>query len=96
MSTAEQLRKPERILVNKESNWLSAGADHVHTVAEAATGITPEILAVIETAAAAFVGKKVRIVSVRVASGSGSDSGSWARQGRDIIHGSHNLVQRGH
>ena len=59
------------------------------------TGITPEIVAVIEAAATAFVGRKIRILSVRILSGSTQDFSSWAGQGRDIIHTSHNLVQRG-
>ncbi len=59
------------------------------------TGITPEIIAVIQTAATAFLGKRVRIVSVKLTSTSQENSNSWAGQGRDIIHTSHNLVQRG-
>jgi hypothetical protein len=59
------------------------------------TGITPEIVAVIEAAATALVGSKIRILSVRILSGSTQDSSSWAGQGRNIIHMSHNLVQRG-
>ena len=58
-------------------------------------GITPEVVAVIEAAATAFVGRKINILSVRILSGSTQDSSSWADQGRDIIHASHNLVQRG-
>jgi hypothetical protein len=96
MSTAEQLRTRETILVTQEHNQLSIGADRVRTEAESTAGITPEILAVIDTAATAFVGKKVRIVSVKVASDSNGHFNSWANQGREIIHTSHNLVQRGH
>lgn len=96
MSSAEQIWKPERVLVTEKINRLSTGTNHVAAMAEPTTGITPEILAVIETAATAFVGKKVRIISVRLASGSRADSSVWANQGRDIIHESHNLVQRGH
>jgi hypothetical protein len=59
------------------------------------TGITPGIIAVIQTAATAFLGKRIRIVSVKLASASQENSNSWAGQGRDIIHTSHNLVQRG-
>jgi hypothetical protein len=58
-------------------------------------GITPEIVAVIEAAATAFVGRKIRILSVRILSRSTQDSSSWRDQGRDIIHTSHNLVRRG-
>lgn len=63
--------------------------------APALAGITPEIIAAIEQAATAFVGRKIRILSVRVLTGSTQDSSSWAGKGRDIIHASHNLVQRG-
>jgi hypothetical protein len=69
-----------------------------HGAARAATGagaITPEIAAVIEAAVTAFAGRKLRIISVKVASGPHAVSSSWADQGRDMIHGSHNLVQRG-
>lgn len=64
--------------------------------ATAATGITSEIMAVIEAAATAFVGKKVFILSVKVQSQFSEDANFWASQGRDILQASHNLVQRGH
>jgi len=60
------------------------------------TGVTPEILAVIEVAATLFLGRKVRVLSVKLASESEVRTSSWANQGRGMIHGSHNLVQRGH
>jgi hypothetical protein len=66
------------------------------SVATPFTGITPEIVAVIEGAATAFLGTKICIVSIRILSESVHDSGSWADRGREIIHASHNLVQRGH
>ena len=59
-------------------------------------GVTPQIVAVIEAAAEAFVGKKVRILSIRMIGDADGDSNAWAAQGRDIIQTSHNLVQRGH
>ena len=58
-------------------------------------GVTPEILRVIEAAATSFLGRKVRVLSVKLASESEVHTSSWASQGRDMIHGSHNLVQRG-
>lgn len=64
--------------------------------AETPQGVTPEIVAVIEAAAAQFVGKPVRILSIRVLEEPDDDSNVWASQGRDIIQTSHNLVQRGH
>lgn len=74
------------------------GSDPTTESADVATvfrGITPEVVAVIEAAATAFVGRKIRILSVRILSESVQDSSSWADKGRDIIHASHNLVQRG-
>jgi len=65
------------------------------SVATVSTGITPEIVAVIEAAATAFLGTRVRILSISILSESVQDSSSWAGRGRDIIHASHNLVQRG-
>jgi hypothetical protein len=59
-------------------------------------GVTPAIVAVIEAAAEAFVGKRVRILSVRMIGEAAADDNAWASQGRDMIQASHNLVQRGH
>lgn len=67
------------------------------SVAEtAARGVTPEILAVIESAASSFLGRNVRILSVTIAKELAVRPSTWATQGRDIIHGSRNQVQRGH
>ena len=80
--------------------WASDSVSEPAYVATPFTGITPEIVAVIEAAAAAFLGTSIRILSIRILSESESesaqDSGSWAGRGRDIVHASHNLVQRGH
>ena len=58
--------------------------------------ITPQIVAVIQKAVAAYFGRKVRILSVKVGSEPmPASKSSWTGQGRDTIHGSHNLVQRG-
>ena len=65
------------------------------SIANMSTGITPEIVAVIEAAATAFLGTRVRILSISILSESEQDFSSWAGRGRDIIHASHNLVQRG-
>jgi hypothetical protein len=59
-------------------------------------GLTPAIVAVIDAAAEAFVGKRVRILSIRMIGDAAADDSSWASQGRDMIQTSHNLVQRGH
>jgi hypothetical protein len=64
--------------------------------AETSQGVTAGIVAVIEAAAAQFVGKPVRILSIRVIDEPDGDSNLWGSQGRDIIQTSHNLVQRGH
>lgn len=72
-------------------------ADEPAVVApETSQGVTSEIVAVIEAAAAQFVGKPVRILSIRMMEEADGDSNAWASQGRDIIQTSHNLVQRGH
>lgn len=68
----------------------------VSSAAMRTAGITPEIMAIIEAAVTAFAGKKLRIVSVKLGSTSQAGSSSWGDQGRDMIHRSHNLVQRGH
>ena len=87
-------------LAHEETQAVSEyGTDHIiepASDANASTGITPEIVAVIEAAATAFVGKKIRILSVKILSESQQDFSTWADKGRDIIHASHNLVQRGH
>ncbi len=63
---------------------------------ESEAGITAEIMAVIEQAAAAYLGRKVRIVSVRTRSQGGDESNAWTEQGRATVQAAHNLVQRGH
>jgi len=60
------------------------------------SGITPEVMAVIEEAAAAFLGRRVRILSVKLKAHAEVQSNSWAEQGRNVQQTSHNLVQRGH
>ena len=62
----------------------------------AMAAVTPQIVAVIEEAVATFFGRKVRILAVRVGCEPlPASKGSWTGQGREIIHGSHNLIQRG-
>jgi hypothetical protein len=76
---------------------------HTHATQEPAratatirlAAISPEIMTVIEAAVTAFVGRRLRIVSVKAGLEHQAVSSSWAHQGRDMIHGSHNLVQRG-
>jgi hypothetical protein len=59
-------------------------------------GITAEVMAVIEEAAAVYLGRKVRIVSVKVHSHSEDGHNTWGEEGRAGLQTSHNLVQRGH
>jgi hypothetical protein len=53
--------------------------------------IPPEILTVIQTAAAVFVARKMQSEKVEPA-----PEKSWSIKGREIAQASHNLVQRGH
>jgi len=64
--------------------------------ADGRQGVTSAIVAVIEAAADAFVGKRVRILSIRMIGEAAAADTAWASQGRDMIQTSHNLVQRGH
>ncbi len=59
-------------------------------------GITAEIMAVIEEAAAVYLGRKVRIVSVKLHAHGDGERSSWSDEGRAMLQTSHNLVQRGH
>ena len=63
---------------------------------DADTGITAEIMAVIEEAAAAYLGRKVRILSVKLHASTEPERSTWADEGRAVLQTSHNLVQRGH
>lgn len=69
--------------------------DTIHISSAGVPGsVTPEILAVIDAAVTAFLGRKARILSVKLAAGSQTSPDSWTAQGRDMVHGSHSLVQR--
>lgn len=76
---------------------LSTGQDTALIPDSTATAeITPQVVAVIQEAVAAYFGRRVRILSVKVGSEPAHASkASWIDRGREIIHGSHNLVQRG-
>ena len=52
--------------------------------------IPPEILAVIAAAAAAFLGKNFRLLSVS----HGEQVSKWTRQGRATVQASHNLRRK--
>ena len=54
--------------------------------------ITPEILAVLSAAVAAYLGKRAKIRSVRRTGGPGVSP--WTQQGRVYIQGSHNLARQ--
>jgi hypothetical protein len=68
----------------------------LNTVAPMPTEITPEIVAVIQAAAREFVGKPIRLLSIRILSESARCARPWQDQGRNIHQESHNLVQRRH
>ena len=63
---------------------------------DANSGITAEIMAVIEEAAAAYLGRKVRIISIKLHSHNDDGRSTWTDEGRAQLQTSHNLVQRGH
>ncbi len=65
------------------------------TSAETAGGVTPEIMAVIHEAVRVFAGRNMRVVSVKLASELRRDSKAWASAGLNLLHESHNRVQRG-
>lgn len=56
--------------------------------------LAPETLAVIAASITAFLGKKVRIRSVRTLQ-TQYEANAWARRGRVLVQGSHNFAQRG-
>jgi methylmalonyl-CoA carboxyltransferase large subunit len=64
----------------------------VQAPTEAEEAITPEVLALLSAAVAAFLGKTARIRSARRAPGQGSSQ--WAQQGRVFVQASHNLDVR--
>jgi len=55
--------------------------------------LTPETLAVIAVAVTEFLGKKVRIRSVRM-SKTPNAVNPWTRQGRVMVQSSHDLARR--
>ena len=73
------------------STAVSTGAKPLSLANREHAGITREIISVIEAAVNAYAGKKVRVLSVKVCSDSRPVSSPWANQGRNIIHGSHNM-----
>jgi len=70
--------------------------EHSNQTDAAGPGITPDVMAVIEEAAAAYLGRKARILSVKLKAHAEAESSSWADQGRSVQQTSHNLVQRRH
>jgi hypothetical protein len=57
--------------------------------------ITPETLAKISETITALLGRKVRMLSVKVLPSPSAGANPWAQQGRVIVQASHNLGQRG-
>ena len=72
---------------------VSPMSDPIH---DADSGITAEVMAVIEAAAAAYLGRKVRIVSVKLHTHDADEASSWTEQGRAALQAAHNIAQRGH
>ena len=56
--------------------------------------LKPETLAAITAATTAFLGKKVRVRSVRPLPAAQDSVGAWAQQGRVFVQTSHNLRPR--
>lgn len=56
--------------------------------------VTPEIMAVIEAAANAFLGKKIRILSAKLLQSPNKVVSPWSQQGRVFVQASHNLRSR--
>jgi hypothetical protein len=73
-----------------------ASADRASGTGQLLASITPEILQVIEAAVTAYLGRRPRILSVKLASEAQARSSSWTSQSRDIVHHSHDVIQRGH
>ena len=57
--------------------------------------ITPETVAMITKTITALLGKKIRVLSVKLLQMPNVAPESWAHQGRVVVQASHNLVQRG-
>jgi hypothetical protein len=73
-----------------------------HVTAQAAANpvqqtdeITPETVAMITKTITALLGKKIRVLSVKLLQMPNVTPESWAHQGRVVVQASHNLVQRG-
>jgi hypothetical protein len=80
------------------ANWPEGPAETplVTAVAQVPDEITPEIVAVVQAAVNEFLGRRVRIVSIRLPRTSYGDPDVWLQRGRDTIQASHNLVQQRH
>lgn len=57
--------------------------------------VTSEILAVIDAAVTAFLGRKVRILSAKMLQSPHEVVNAWSQQGRVFVQASHNLRSRG-
>jgi len=64
-------------------------------VRRAAGEISPETMAVLTEAVAAFLGKKVRILSAKLLESPNEVVNAWSQQGRVFVQASHNLRSRG-
>ena len=89
MSDAAQIRT----VVVPSAQGLKATSS-VTLVLQVADEITTEIVAVVQAAANEFLGKRVRILSIKILPDSKRDLGRWLQRGRDTIQASHNAVQQ--
>jgi hypothetical protein len=91
MGDATQVRT---VIVSRDSPKTLERTSSATPVAQAPGEITPEIVAVIQAAANEFLGKQVRILSIKILPDSNRDPGRWLQRGRDTLQASHNLVQQ--
>ncbi len=57
--------------------------------------LSPETMAMLTEAVAAFLGKKVRILSAKLLESPNEVVNAWSQQGRVFVQASHNLRSRG-
>ncbi|HWY57734.1 MAG TPA: hypothetical protein VNZ03_24955 [Terriglobales bacterium] len=65
------------------------------SVTQSSADVTSETLATIAETITALLGRKVRILSVKILENPHAVANPWAQQGRVIVQASHNVAQRG-
>jgi hypothetical protein len=93
MNVATQIRT---VTVPEGSLERTAGTPSTIQAEQVPDEITPEVVAVVQAAANEFLGKRVRILSIRLLPDSSHDPGRWLQRGRETIQASHNAVQQRH